>query len=122
MRKGNVVSKDQDAVAHLQTLGAPGRGEKKSRPDYVIMTNFDFFNGDIREHFDPTAGGGGLDHPSRREAAEAYLARWAPGTLTPDALFGAVNAPYVLAKDTVFQMLASVEHDSWNATQPVLRH
>jgi len=116
--KGKVLSKDPDRVAHVQTLGHPGVGENK-RGDYVIMTNFDFYWGDIREYFDPTAGGVGKK--TRREAAEANLARWPVGKLTPDALFETINAPYVLAKDTVFQMLTSVSANSWNASQPILQ-
>ena len=113
-----MLSKDPDRVAHVQTLGHPGVGENK-RGDYVIMTNFDFYWGDIREYFDPTAGGVGKK--TRREAAEANLARWPVGKLTPDALFETINAPYVLAKDTVFQMLTSVSANSWNASQPILQ-
>ena len=79
--RGTVLSKDPDRVVHVQTLGAPGEGE--ARADYVIMTNFDFFFGDVREHFDPTAGGGGLGRPSRREAAEAFLAQWSVANCNP---------------------------------------
>ena len=56
VQKGTVLAKDPDRVAHTQTLGvSTGDGQ---RSDFIIMTNFDFFFGDRREYFDPTAGGG----------------------------------------------------------------
>ena len=40
VRKGHIVSRNPDAVAFLQTLGAPNFDEP---PEYILITNFDFF-------------------------------------------------------------------------------
>ena len=115
VQKGTVLAKDPDRVAHTQTLGvSTGDGQ---RSDFIIMTNFDFFFGDRREYFDPTAGGG-IGKPTRRQEAERLLNDIPVGALTPQALFETINAPLVRAKDTVFQALASAEKGVWNVSQP----
>ena len=40
------------------------------------------------------------------------------GQLTADVLFETINAELVVAKDTIFQLLADVEKGVWNASQP----
>ena len=112
VQKGVVLSKSCQGTAHTMTLG-PGPS------DYIIMTNFDYYWNDIREFFDPTAGGG-FGRPTRRGAATALLdAAVAAGQpLTPEFLFETINAEYVLA-DTIFQAVMSVENGLWNTSIPV---
>jgi len=117
VKKGVIIAKDPESVAHLQTLNQPG-GNYDERDDYIIITNFDFYFHDIREDFDPTGGGGGLDKPSRRVAAQRLLN--ASKVLTPDVLFDTINAKYVLA-DTIFQSIINVEKGIWNVSQPDLK-
>ena len=113
VRKGTVLARDPDRVAHTQTLGEPNFEE---RSDYIIMTNFDFYWHDLREWLDPTAGIG-LFHP-RRLAAQKLLNATSVGGITPEVLFETINARGVLATDTVFQAIMSVEKGLWNASQP----
>jgi hypothetical protein len=113
VNKGTIISRNPDDVAYVQTLGQPNFEEKK---DYLIITNFDFFFHDIREHFDPT-GGGGFAKPSRRVAAQTILN--ASTHITPQVLFDTINAEYVIA-DTVFQAIINVEKGVWNISQPDL--
>ena len=51
VQKGRIISRNPDNVAHLQILDQPNY---KERSDYIIITNFDYFWGDVREWFDPT--------------------------------------------------------------------
>lgn len=136
VRKGTILAKDPDSVAHVQTLGQPNFHE---RDDYIIITNFDFFFHDvgyplfalsslvvpvfvgadrswpqIREYFDPT--GGQIGHP-RRIAAQELLN--ASAVLTPEVLFETINHKGVIA-DTIFQAVMSVETGLWNVSQPDL--
>eukprot|EP00613_Pedinella_sp_CCMP2098_P010494 CAMPEP_0171647498 /NCGR_PEP_ID=MMETSP0990-20121206/35497_1 /TAXON_ID=483369 /ORGANISM="non described non described, Strain CCMP2098" /LENGTH=410 /DNA_ID=CAMNT_0012224743 /DNA_START=42 /DNA_END=1274 /DNA_ORIENTATION=- len=103
-------------VAHRQMLGESNFEEPS---EYIIMTNFDFYWHDIKEFFDPTAGGG-FGKPSRRVAAQAILnATLAAGDpLTPELLYSVINSPFVLA-DTIFQVVMSVEAGLWNTSIPV---
>ena len=55
VKKGTIIAKDPDSVAHTQVLGQKG-GNFDERSDYIIITNFDFYFHDIREYFDPTGG------------------------------------------------------------------
>lgn len=83
---------------------------------YIIMTNFDFFWHDVREYFDPTAGGGLQNKgPSRRIAAQTILNQ--TEVLTPEVLYDVINSPYVLA-DTVFQVIIGIEAGLWNSSLP----
>lgn len=111
VKKGTILSRDPDGVAHVQTLG---QTNMEQRDDYIIITNFDFFWHDIREWFDPT--GGKIGHP-RRIAAQAVLN--ASAVLTPEVLFNAINHKGVIA-DTIFQALINVELGLWNVSQPDL--
>mmetsp|Transcript_43487 Transcript_43487/g.60374 ORF Transcript_43487/g.60374 Transcript_43487/m.60374 type:complete len:344 (+) Transcript_43487:1-1032(+) len=111
VRKGTILAKDPDSVAHVQTLGQPNFEE---RSDYIIITNFDFFFHDFREYFDPT--GGQIGHP-RRIAAQEFLN--ASTVLTPEVLFETINHKGVIA-DTIFQAVMSVEAGLWNVSQPDL--
>jgi hypothetical protein len=112
VRKGTILAKDPEGVAHTQTLGQPNFEE---RDDYIIITNFDYFWGDVREWFDPT-GGNGAFHP-RRIAAQKQLN--ATDVLTPEALFDTINNEGVFA-DTIFQAVINVEKGTWDVSQPEL--
>lgn len=114
VKKGTIISRNPDDVAYVQALGEHNFEE---RDDYLIITNFDFFFHDIREHFDPT-GGGGFSKPSRRVAAQKILN--ASTHITPEVLFETINAEYVIA-DTVFQAIINVEKGVWNISQPDLK-
>lgn len=114
VQKGQIISRNPDNVAYRQVLGQKNFDEPD---DYIIITNFDFFYHDIREQFDPTAGGG-FKKPTRREAAQKILN--SSTALTPQVLFDTINAEYVLA-DTVFQAIINVELGLWNISQPDLK-
>jgi hypothetical protein len=111
VKKGTILARNPDSMAHRQVLGKHNMDE---RNDYIIMTNFDFYFHDIREWFDPTAGGG-FGRPSRRKAAQKVLN--ATSVLTPEILFQAINTKYVIA-DTIFQAIMNVETGFWNTSQP----
>jgi len=114
VRKGTILAKSPDHVAHTQTLGRPNF---EQRSDYIIMTNFDFYWHDAREWLDPSAGVG-LFKP-RRIFAQRMLNATALGQLTPQVLFDVLNARGVIA-DTIFQAIMSVEKNLWNVSQPDL--
>ena len=116
VRKGTILSKNPEGVAYTQTLGQRNFNEPK---EYIIITNFDFFFHDIREWFDPTAGGG-FGKPTRRETAQKLLNESA-GSLTQDKLFEVINAKNVLA-DTVFQAIINIERGIWNTSIPDAYH
>ena len=111
VKKGAILAKDPESVAHVQTLGQPNFNE---RDDYIIITNFDFFFHDIREYFDPT--GGQIGYP-RRVAAQKNLN--ASAILTPEVLFDTINHKGVIA-DTIFQAIINVEKGIWNVSMPDL--
>jgi len=111
VRKGTILAKDPDSVAHTQVLGEANFDE---RSDYIIMTNFDFYFHDFREFFDPT--GGQIGYPRRVEAQKLLNAS---AVLTPEVLFNTINHKGVLA-DTIFQAVISVETGLWNVSQPDL--
>ena len=84
--------------------------------DYIIMTNFDFYWGDVREWFDPT-GGNGMFHP-RRVAAQKYIEENSvEGAVTDDVLWGALDDKGTFA-DTVFQGVFNVEKRENSLTVP----
>lgn len=118
VKKGCILSKNPDSVAHVQTLGGANFEEPD---DYIIMTNFDFFWKDVREYFDPTGTKpGGIFHPRRVLAQNILNATLDAGNaLTPEVLFSTINAPGVLA-DTIFQAVINVEKGIWNVSQPDL--
>jgi len=115
VRKGHIVSRNPDAVAFLQTLGAPNFDEP---PEYILITNFDFFWGDVREWFDPT--GGKMFRPRRIEAQKLLNGTLQKGSaLTPAVLNATINAEGVLA-DTIWQVIINVEKDIWLDGRPAL--
>lgn len=115
VKKGTILSRDPDGVAHQMVLG---KSNFECRSDYIIMTNFDFYWHDIREWFDPTGGQGqGIGKP-RRIAAQTVLN--ASSTLTAEVLWSAINTKGDMAADTIFQALMNVEHGVWNVSKPQL--
>jgi len=113
VKKGTILARDPESVAHTQTLGEKNFDE---RDDYIIITNFDFFFHDIREMFDPTGWTGKIKSPRRVEAQKMLNA---VDVLTPEYLFETINAPGVIA-DTIFQSIISVAKGLWNVSQPDL--
>lgn len=119
VKKGTILSKAPAAeglVEYTQTLGQPNFEE---RSDYIIMTNFDFFHHDEREHFDPTGGFPKKTLFSRRVNAQKILNATALNGITQEKLFETINANGVLA-DTIFQAIINVELGVWNVSQPDL--
>lgn len=112
VKKGTILSKDPDGVAHTMTLGQPNF---ECRDDYIIITNFDYFFHDIREYFDPT--GGQIGRPRRIVAQKALNAS---AVLTPEVLFSAIDMTGVIATDTIFQAIMNVETGLWNVSLPSL--
>lgn len=110
VKKGTILARNPDNVAHTQTLGDNEDGD-----NYIIITNFDFFWKDVREWFDPT-GGKGIFHP-RRIYAQKVLD--SAKTLTTDVLWEAINNEGTFA-DTIFQAIINVEKGLWNISQPVI--
>jgi hypothetical protein len=112
VKKGAILARDPDSLAFKLTLG---QSNPQCRSDYIIMTNFDFWWGDIREWFDPTARE--IGHP-RRLIAQAVLNATTP--LTPEIISSALSTKGVLAFDTIFQAMINVEKGLWNLTLPDL--
>jgi hypothetical protein len=110
VRKGCILSRNPNMVAHTQILG---QANFEEREDYVIMTNFDFFWHDVREWFDPT-GGLGIFHPRRLYAQEVLNASTA---IDAGVLWSAINSKGDFA-DTIFQAIINVEQKLWNISQP----
>merc|ERR1719161_516629 len=115
VKKGTILSRSPDSVAHVQKLGEPNFDE---RSDYIIITNWDYWDHDIREYFDPTAmsHGGKIGVP-RRVAAQRMLNSTEVGTLTSEFLFETIDATGILA-DTIFQATMNVEKKLWNVSIP----
>jgi len=107
VKKGTILGRGADGLAYQLPLGESGK-------KYIIMTNFDYIWGDIREIFDPT-GGNGIFHP-RRKPAEDLLDN--ADSITSELLFNVINDFAVMAKDTIFQVIMDVETGLWNASLP----
>jgi hypothetical protein len=107
VKKGTILGRGADGLAYQLPLNETSK-------KYIIMTNFDYNWGDIREIFDPT-GGNGIWHP-RRKPAEAILDN--ADAVTGELLFETINDFAVMAKDTIFQVLMDVETGLWNASLP----
>lgn len=112
VKKGVILSKDPESVAHRQTLGQVNFDEPE---EYIIMTNFDFFFHDFREYFDPTNHM--IGHPRRIFAQKLLNASL--DSLTPEVLYDTINAKGVIA-DTIFQAIMNVENGVWNVSIPDL--
>lgn len=111
--KGTVIARTTSSVSHTLELGK--LDVDIDDPNYIIMTNFDFYFHDIREYFDAT--GGRIDRP-RRIVAQKQLSKLS--VYEPDALYGVINLEGVIAGDTIFQAIMSVKADLFNTSLPVL--
>lgn len=111
VRKGTILARSPDGLAHKLTLGEENT---QCREDYIIVTNFDYWDHDVREWFDPT-GGKGIGHP-RRQAATKMLN--STPVLTPEVLYNVVSSFEVQAKDTIFRSIMNVESGLWNVSLP----
>jgi len=107
VRKGTILARNPDGLAYQLPLS-------ESSKKYIIMTNFDYIWGDVREIFDSNAAKG-IGHP-RRPPAEALLDNDEP--MTGEKLFNVINDLEVMAKDTIFQVIMNVELGLWNASLP----
>lgn len=107
VRKGTILARNPGGLAYQMPLS-------ESSKKYIIMTNFDYIWGDVKEIFDPT-GGKGIGHP-RRKPAEALLDNDEP--MSAEKLFNVINDFEVMAKDTIFQVIMNVETGLWNASLP----
>jgi len=107
VKKGTILGRSADGLAYQMPLSESGK-------KYIIMTNFDYNWGDIREIFDPT-GGNGIFHP-RRKPAQDLLDN--ADSITADLLFNVLTDHAVMAKDTIFQVIMDVETGLWNASLP----
>ena len=115
VKKGAIVARSPDAVTHVQTLGQPNFDEP---PEYIIVTNFDFWYHDFREYFDPTAHH--IFRPRRIFAQKHLNATLKKGDpLTPELLNATINMKGVLA-DTIYQSVVNVEKDLWQFSIPDL--
>jgi len=106
VQKGVILARDPDDVYHKLTLGP-------NKNDYVIITNFDYWDHDIKEWFDYTSVHFGH---SRRIGAERILN--ASKNINEDQLYKTMNDDEVLAKDTIYQAFFNVEKDSFKSFLP----
>jgi len=86
-------------------------------PRYIITTNFDYWNHDIREYFDWTAGEIGTP---RRIVAERFLNK--TDILTPEVLYETINLKGVIAiknDSTIMQGIMNVETGYFNVSSPI---
>jgi hypothetical protein len=100
VRKGTILARNPDGLAYNIDL--------KSDDRYIIMTNFDYIWGDLKEHFDPTSVMG-IGH-SRRKGAMKLLDQ--NPHFTPESLMDLMFNKEVAAKDTLFQAVFNVEKDT----------
>jgi hypothetical protein len=114
VKKGVILARGTDNVTHQLTLG---QSNFECRDDYIIVTNFDFWDHDIKEWFDPTSEKG-LGHP-RRIAAQKLLN--ASDALTPEVVFSVIDDDDVRATDTIYQSLMSVEAGIFNVSLPACK-
>merc|ERR1712048_606585 len=101
VRKGVILGRNPDSAAYRIYLNETDR--------YIIMTNFDYVYGDLKEYFDPTSPMG-IGH-SRRKGAMKLLDN-NPHLSYPDGLFDLMADDEVIAKDTIFQAVFNVEKDT----------
>jgi len=106
VQKGVILARDPDDLYHQQTLGP-------NKNDYIAITNFDFWDHDKKEWLDPTSIHFGH---SRRIGVERLLNK--SDNINFDQLYATLNDDEVIAKDTIFQMLANVETDSYKTFLP----
>jgi len=107
VKKGTILARDPDGIKHKLVLGPNPK-------DYIIITNFDYWDHDVKEWLDPTVVAG-IGH-SRRVGAEKILNK--TETITADVLLKVLNDRTVMAKDTIFQAIINVEKDVYQTQLP----
>lgn len=105
VKKGCIIGRNPDEAAYRIDL---------NDERYIIMTNFDYIYGDIKEHFDPTSVMG-IGH-SRRKGAMKLLDQ--TERFTPESLMDLMFDKEVAAKDTMFQAVFNVEKDTMTSRLP----
>jgi len=105
-QKGTILARDPDDVYHVQTLGP-------NKNDYILITNFDFWDHDKKEWLDPTSIHFGH---SRRVGAETLLN--ASNNINYEYLRKVMSDDEVMAKDTIFQAFMNVEANSYRTFLP----
>lgn len=105
-QKGVILARNPDDLYHTLTLGP-------NKNDYIIITNFDYWDHDFKEWLDPTSIHFGH---SRRIGAERILN--ASKNINADQLYKTLNNDEVIAKDTIFQALMNVQNDRYQSFRP----
>jgi len=105
-QKGVILARNPDNLYHTLTLGP-------NKNDYIIMTNFDYWDHDIKEWFDPTSIHFGH---SRRVGAQRILNK--SKNINFDQLYKTMNDDAVVAKDTIFQAYMNVQKDTYKSFLP----
>lgn len=108
VNEGTILARSPEGVTHQLILG--------DDTPYIIVTNFDYWDHDIRAYLDPT--GGEIGTP-RRIAAENVLNN--TDVLTPEVLFEAISTKGALAIEmskTIYQGIFNVEAGTMNNTSP----
>jgi len=106
VQKGVILARDPDSVYHKLTLGP-------NRNDYIIVTNFDYWDHDLKEVLDPTSLHFGH---ARRVGAETLLN--ASKNINRAELYMVVNDENVMATDTIMQAFMNVEEDIFESFLP----
>lgn len=106
VRKGVILGRNPDGAAYRINLNESDR--------YIIMTNFDYVYGDLKEYFDPTSPMG-IGH-SRRKGAMKLLEQ--TPHFTPESLMNLMFDDEVVAKDTIFQAVFNVEKNTMTSRLP----
>eukprot|EP00746_Dinoflagellata_sp_MGD_P017058 gnl/MRDRNA2_/MRDRNA2_138895_c0_seq1.p1 gnl/MRDRNA2_/MRDRNA2_138895_c0~~gnl/MRDRNA2_/MRDRNA2_138895_c0_seq1.p1 ORF type:complete len:505 (-),score=84.48 gnl/MRDRNA2_/MRDRNA2_138895_c0_seq1:38-1444(-) len=105
-QKGVILARNLDDVYHTLTLGP-------NRNDYVVITNFDYWDHDFKEWLDPTSIHFGH---ARRIGAEKILN--ASTNINFEQLYKVMSDQEVMAKDTIFQAFMNVETDTYQSFLP----
>jgi N-acylethanolamine-hydrolysing acid amidase len=104
VKKGTILARDPDSVAYKMELD--------EKHPYLIMTNFDYINGDKKEWLQPTRVKG----LSARVRAQNLLDQ--SEEVTPKLLKDVLNDRDVLSNNVLYQALINVEHDEYQASLP----
>jgi len=104
VKKGVIIAREAASVAHEIEISG-------KENDYIVITNFDYWNDDIRAFFDPSCQKPG--HPRRLEALAMLDSM---KEITSDGMFATINSKGVFAKDTILQARFNVEKGYANYT------
>jgi len=105
VKKGCIIARNPDGAAYRIDL---------NDDRYIVMTNFDYVYGDLKEYFDPTSPMG-IGH-SRRKGAMKLLDQ--TNNITAEGLMDLMFDDEVVAKDTIFQSVFNVEKNSVDMRLP----